>query len=127
MSHLLTLLLKYTYKYQSDTVMQGGLFGDTEEMKPVRPEVPPLQESDEIELLKRKKNLWVCISPLIRWINSNLNLTMRRRTLSEVRNIEDNLSRDPKLRNIEFTVGALLPTYRSSIPVPEIALGVHSP
>ena len=37
--------------------MQGGLFGDIEEMKPVRPEIPPLQEYDEIELLKKEKEL----------------------------------------------------------------------
>ncbi len=102
-------LLKYTYKYQSDTVMQGGLFGDTEEMKPVRPEVPPLQEYDEIELLKKEKELvgmYISSHPLDKFRFEFDNLVTVE--LSEVRNIEDNLSRDPKLRNIEFTVGGLV-------------------
>lgn len=102
-------LLKYTYKYQNDTVMQGGLFGDIEEMRPVRPEIPPLREYDEIELLKKEKELvgmYISSHPLDKFRFEFDNFVTVE--LGEVRNIEDNLSRDPKLQNIEFTVGGLV-------------------
>jgi DNA polymerase-3 subunit alpha len=78
-------------------------------MKPVRPEIPPLQEYDEIELLKKEKELvgmYISSHPLDKFRFEFDNLVTVE--LSEVRNIEDNLSRDPKLRNIEFTVGGLV-------------------
>ncbi|HQN24525.1 MAG TPA: hypothetical protein PL115_08275, partial [Bacteroidales bacterium] len=102
-------LLKYTYKYQNDSVMQGGLFGDIEEMKPVRPEIPPFRGYDEIELLKKEKELvgmYISSHPLDKFKFEFDNLVTVE--LSEMRSIEDNLSRDPKLRNIEFTVGGLV-------------------
>ena len=50
-------LLRYAAKFQSDTMSSGAsLFGDVEELKPVRPVIPPAQpEYNELEFLKKEK------------------------------------------------------------------------
>ena len=55
----LDALLRYAYKFHSDTLQQGAsLFGGMDEMKPVRPSVPaPPAEYNELELLKKEKEL----------------------------------------------------------------------
>jgi len=79
-------LLRYAYKYQNDTMNQGGnLFGAVEELKPVRPELPAVtDEIDEIDLLKNEKErvgMYISAHPLDKFkleidefTNSNLAL-----------------------------------------------------
>ena len=52
-------LARYAYLYKNDTLDAGAsLFGDAEELKPVRPEIPPMQgEENVIELLQQEKAL----------------------------------------------------------------------
>ena len=51
-------LLRYAYKFQNDTLSQSSnLFGGMEELKPVRPDYPPVTEYDEMELLHKEKEL----------------------------------------------------------------------
>ncbi len=51
-------LVRYANKFHNDAINQGAsLFGDVEEMKPVRPPYPAAPEVDEIEMLKEEKNV----------------------------------------------------------------------
>ena len=51
-------LIRYANKYHNDAINQGAsLFGDIEEMKPVRPAYPNVPQVDEIEMLKEEKEV----------------------------------------------------------------------
>ncbi|MBO4656774.1 MAG: DNA polymerase III subunit alpha [Bacteroidales bacterium] len=51
-------LIRYANKFHNDAINQGAsLFGDMEEMKPVRPAIPAAEAVDEIALLKEEKNV----------------------------------------------------------------------
>ncbi len=51
-------LVRYGNRYQSDVIMGGNsLFGTGESIKPVPPEIPAAPDVDNLELLKREKEL----------------------------------------------------------------------
>jgi len=51
-------LIRYANKFHNDAVNQASsLFGDMEELKPVRPAYPPAGAFDELEMLKEEKNV----------------------------------------------------------------------
>lgn len=51
-------LLRYGNRIQCDYMSEGtSLFGDTHSPKPVTPEIPPVPDIDNLELLKREKEL----------------------------------------------------------------------
>ncbi len=51
-------LLKYGNRYQNDSVSSGNsLFGMSESVKLVPPEIPPYRDTDMLELLKKEKEL----------------------------------------------------------------------
>ena len=64
-------LVRYANKFHNDAINQGAsLFGDVEEMKPVRPAYPAAPQVDEIEMLKEEKNvvgMYLSAHPLDRY------------------------------------------------------------
>ncbi|MBQ7222313.1 MAG: DNA polymerase III subunit alpha [Bacteroidales bacterium] len=51
-------LLRYANKYHNDSLNQAAsLFGNAEEMKPIRPEFPVVSSFDQMELLRREKEV----------------------------------------------------------------------
>jgi DNA polymerase-3 subunit alpha len=51
-------LVRYANKFHNDAINQGAsLFGDVEELKPVRPAYPAAPEVDELALLKEEKEV----------------------------------------------------------------------
>lgn len=68
----LDALLRYASKYQNDTMTPTlSLFGDMEELRPVRPVIPPmLPEFNEMEFLKKEKEcvgMYLSAHPLDRF------------------------------------------------------------
>lgn len=103
-------VIRYAAKYQNDTIMSGAnLFGTIEELKPVRPEIPFPQDVNEMELLKKEKELvgmYLSSHPLDRFKFEIDNFATT--PLSEVQVIEANLQKDKNLQNKEFTVAGLI-------------------
>ena len=103
-------LLKYAYKVQNDTISQGAsLFGEIEEMKPVRPEAPALEEFNELELLKKEKELvgmYLSAHPLDKFkleINEFTNCN-----LAALDSAALNVKTDKTLQNKDFIVAGLV-------------------
>ena len=107
----LDALLRYASKYQNDTMSASmSLFGDMEELKPVRPAIPPLvPEYNEMEFLKKEKEcvgMYLSAHPLDRFkfeIDTFANTTIAR--LDE---IDRTLQNDPSVQNKEFLVAGLV-------------------
>ena len=107
----LDALLRYASKYQNDTMSATmSLFGDMEELKPVRPAIPPLvPEYNEMEFLKKEKEcvgMYLSAHPLDRFkfeIDTFANTTIAR--LDE---IDRNLQTDKSVQNAEFLVAGLV-------------------
>ena len=108
------VLLRYAYKFQNDSLMSGAsLFGDIEEMKPQRPELPVLSDDAaaemNMELLKKEKELvgmYISSHPLDRYrleIDEFTNCTLAR-----LRAIENSLQSDKSVQNKEFFVAGLV-------------------
>jgi DNA-directed DNA polymerase III (polc) len=103
-------LLKYAYKFQNDSMMAGAtLFGEVEEMKPVRPVPPEVTEWNQIEFLKKEKELvgmYLSSHPLDKYkleisefTNSNL---------AELDAVSKNLNSDKSLRGREFILAGFI-------------------
>ena len=103
----LDALLRYASKFQNDTMSAGmSLFGDMEELKPVRPAIPPLQpEYNEMEFLKKEKEcvgMYLSAHPLDRFrfeIEQFATVDIAR--LDE---IDRTLQTDPSVQNKEYLV-----------------------
>ena len=106
----LDALLRYAYKFQNDSMMQGAsLFGDMAELKPVRPLVPPPPaEFNELEMLKKEKELvgmYLSSHPL-----DKFKLEIEEFTTADVATLESvskNLS-DKDNQNREFIVAGIV-------------------
>ena len=106
----LDAVVRYGTKYQNDSFDAGmSLFGDSMELKPIRPVAPPVAEYNEIEFLKREKELvgmYLSSHPLDKFkleINEFSNTP-----LSKIEEIEANLSLDKSLQNREFYFAGLV-------------------
>ncbi|MCK9626104.1 MAG: DNA polymerase III subunit alpha [Bacteroidales bacterium] len=103
-------LLKYANKFQNDTMLQGNnLFGGVEEMKPVRPDIPCLIEFNELEQLKREKELvgmYLSSHPLDRFKFEIQTFTTNQ--LLELPEIESTLQKKVSNQNKDFFVAGLV-------------------
>ena len=106
-------ILKYAYKFQNDTLSQGGsLFGEIEEMKPVRPEAPALGEYSDIEFLKKEKELvgmYLSAHPL-----DKFKMEIKEFTTTDIASFDlasQNLKNDKSLQNKEFIIAGLVTDY----------------
>ena len=105
----LDVLLRYASKFQSDTISTGGLFGDMDEIKPVRPAIPPKVETNEMELLKKEKEcvgMYLSAHPLDRFrfeIDQFATVDIAR--LDE---IDRTLQTDKSVQNKEYYVAGLV-------------------
>jgi len=111
------LLLRYAYKFQNDTVNQGAsLFGGMDEMKPVRPQWPVVEDFDEIDLLKNEKErvgMYISAHPLDRFkleidefTNSNL---------AEITDIESRVNEDKSVQNKTFFVAGIVSSTETTL------------
>ena len=104
-------LLRYASKYQNDTMASGGsLFGDVEELKPVRPVIPPaLPDYNELEFLKKEKEcvgMYLSAHPLDRFkLEIDTFATVNIARLDE---IERTMQTDKSVQNKEFYVAGLV-------------------
>ena len=103
-------LLRYAYKYQNDTMSAGmSLFGEMEELKPVRPAIPPLEPFNEMELLKKEKEcvgMYLSAHPLDKFkFEIDTFATVNIARLDE---IERTLQTDKDVQNKEFYVAGLV-------------------
>ncbi len=106
----LDTVVRYGAKYQNDSFDAGmSLFGDSMELKPIRPVAPPVAEYNEIEFLKKEKELvgmYLSSHPLDKFkleINEFSNAP-----LFGIEEIEANLSSDKSLQNREFYFAGLV-------------------
>ncbi len=107
----LDALLRYANKYQNDSMSSSpSLFGDMDEVKPVRPTIPPLQpEYNEMEFLKKEKEcvgMYLSAHPLDRFkFEIEQFATVNIARLDE---IERNMQTDPSVQNKEYIVAGLV-------------------
>lgn len=106
----LDAVVRYGVKYQNDAFDAGmSLFGDSMELKPIRPVPPPVAEYNEIEFLKREKELvgmYLSSHPLDKYkleINEFADTP-----LSKIGEIEASLSSDKSLQNRDFYFAGLV-------------------
>lgn len=94
-------LLRYANKFQNDTLAQvNNLFGDSSEMKPVRPDYPSPVEANDIELLKKEKELvgmYLSAHPLDRFRFEIEHFTTN--TLQDIDEVESKLDTDSRMVN----------------------------
>ncbi len=104
-------LLRYAYKFQNDSLMQGAsLFGDVEELKPEPPKLPEVEDGPlSVEFLKREKELvgmYISAHPLDRFkmeVNEFTNCNIAR-----LRDIESRMQTDVSVQNKEFFIAGLV-------------------
>ena len=107
----LDTLLRYAQRFQNDTLSASGtLFGDMEEIKPVRPAIPPLQpEYNEMEFLKKEKEcvgMYLSKHPLDRFkFEIEQFATVNVARLDE---IARTMQTDKAVQNKEFLVAGLV-------------------
>ncbi len=98
-------LIKYATLYKNDTLDSGAsLFGDVEELKPVRPEVPMFSgEEDVLQLLQKEKEyvgMYLSSHPLEKSRFEMENFTTN--TLSELTELIDECSRTNRTMKIKI-------------------------
>ena len=107
----LDALLRYASKFQNDTMTAGmSLFGDMEELRPVRPLIPPpLPEYNELEFLKKEKEcvgMYLSAHPLDRF---KLEIeTFANTTIARLDEIERTMQTDKTVQNKEYIVAGLV-------------------
>ena len=103
-------LLRYANKFQNDSMMQGStLFGGMGQIEITRPEIPPLGEFNEMEYLKKEKELvgmYLSSHPLDRFGFAIKEFTNC--NLAELEEIEARLQEDKSVQNKEFIVAGLV-------------------
>ena len=109
-------LLQYGQRMQNDTLSSSNsLFGSMDEMKPVKPVIPPPVEFNKLEMLKKEKELvgmYLSAHPLDNFSFEMANLTTC--TLQTLREVNDNCNSDPSLQNKEFYVAGLVTDVKTS-------------
>ena len=103
-------LLRYAAKFHSDTMSSGmSLFGEIEELKPVRPAIPPQGEYNEMEFLKKEKEcvgMYLSAHPLDRFkFEIDAFATVNIAQLDE---IERTLQTDKDVQDKDFYVAGLV-------------------
>ncbi|MBQ0025483.1 MAG: DNA polymerase III subunit alpha [Bacteroidales bacterium] len=103
-------LMRYAYKFQNDTLAQGSsLFGEVDEMKPVRPAAPSIKEFNDLEFLKKEKELvgmYLSSHPLDRFKFEIAEFTSC--DIAKFNECEQNLQSDKSLQNKEFIIAGLV-------------------
>ena len=103
-------LLRYATKYQNDSLLGSTtLFGEMEEIKPVRPAIPVVGNYDELEYLRREKELvgmYITKHPLDRYRVEIENFTTS--TIAGIGTVESELKTDPSLQNKTFFIAGLV-------------------
>ena len=107
----LDALLRYATKYQNDTMTASmSLFGDMEELKPVRPAIPPLQtDYNEMEFLKKEKEcvgMYLSAHPLDRF-KFEIE-TFATVNIAQLEEIDRTLQTDKSVQNKEYLVAGLV-------------------
>jgi DNA polymerase-3 subunit alpha len=113
----LDALIKYGVKYQNDIVNSGNsLFGDSETIKLVYPEIPPLTtESNKYDLLNREKELvgmYLSAHPLDQFAFEVKHFTTN--TLSEIGELIEKASKDSGIQGKELIVAGMTTNVRIS-------------
>lgn len=110
-------LAKYGQRFQTDTIALGNsLFGTSESIKPVRPEIPAAPEVDSLELLKKEKELvgmFLSAHPLDQFRFEVDNFTTNR--LNEAAEFATEATRDASLRGKEMIVAGMVTTSRTAM------------
>ncbi|MBP5210605.1 MAG: DNA polymerase III subunit alpha, partial [Bacteroidales bacterium] len=128
-------LLKYANKYHNDSLNQAAsLFGNTEELKPIRPEAPAAGAFDQMEMLRREKEvvgMFLSSHPLDKFSFEVEHLADTR--VDELSSIETSISsivNDKKARKT-FTVAAYISAVehgvtRSNRPMARVTIEDYS-
>jgi len=103
-------LIRYASKYQNDSMSAGSnLFGDVVELKPVRPVIPPDGDHNELQFLKKEKELvgmYLSAHPLDKFkfeIDEFANTS-----LAQLQEAEGRLNNDKSLQDKSFIVAGLV-------------------
>ena len=106
----LDALLRYAVKYQNDTMSAGmSLFGEAEELKPVRPAIPPKEDYNELEFLKKEKDcvgMYLSAHPLDRF-----KFEIKRfctKDIAGLNEIERTMQTDASVQGKEYYVAGLV-------------------
>ncbi|MCI2122293.1 MAG: hypothetical protein LKK19_06280, partial [Bacteroidales bacterium] len=109
-------LLHYGQKIQDDTLSSASsLFGGMEEMKPVRPVIPPPVEYNKLDMLKKEKELvgmYLSAHPLDSYSFELRNLANC--SIKRLRTVSENCNSDPRLQNKELFVAGLVTEVKTS-------------
>ncbi|EKD32131.1 MAG: hypothetical protein ACD_77C00174G0021 [uncultured bacterium] len=110
-------LVKYGSKFQNDSLSQGmSLFGGNESIKPVPPEIPVTPEVDQLELLKREKELvgmFLSAHPLDQFKFEVKNFTNH--TLAQASDLLTASSSDSTLQGKELILAGIVTTAKTSM------------
>jgi len=105
----LDVLLGYAAKFHNDSMSSGGLFGDMAELKPVRPNIPPKVEANEMELLKKEKEcvgMYLSAHPLDRFRFEIEQFATA--DIARIDEIDRTLQTDKSVQNKEYYVAGLV-------------------
>jgi DNA polymerase-3 subunit alpha len=112
----LDALIKYGNRFQNDTVNGGNsLFGTSESIKLVPPDVPLFMEADTHEILKREKELvgmYLSAHPLDIYAFEVKNFTTA--TLSDASDMVDRAPKDESLQGKEIIIAGLVTSVKVS-------------
>ncbi len=104
-------LLRYSYKFQNDTMSQGpSLFGEVQELKLVKPQIPPVpEEYDEMDILRHEKELvgmYLSAHPLDRFKYEIREFTNS--DIAHLNTVADTVNSDKSVQNKEFISAGLV-------------------
>ena len=104
-------LLRYSYKFQNDTMSQGpSIFGEVQELKLVKPQIPPVpEEYDEMDILRHEKELvgmYLSAHPLDRFKYEIREFTNS--DIAHLNTVADTVNSDKSVQNKEFIAAGLV-------------------
>jgi DNA polymerase-3 subunit alpha len=109
-------LLRYGNRYQADFMSEGNnLFGEAHSPKPVTPDIPPLPDADNLEFLKREKELigmYISAHPLDQFKFEIKNFTTH--TLTQASELTTLAPKDKSLHNREIVIAGLVGSAKTS-------------
>lgn len=103
-------LLKYGSRFQNDTLAGGNtLFGESDEIRPSRPTLPPLPEFNQLESLKREKELvgmYLSAHPLdsFRFEIENFSTC----TIAQAKELEETAIVRPEIAGTEIVISGIV-------------------
>lgn len=110
----LDLLIKYGNIFQNDTLNGGNsLFGESESIKLVPPEIPPLEEVNQNELLKKEKELvgmYLSAHPLDQFAFEVKHFTTC--TITEASDMVERASKEESLQGKEIIIAGIITNVR---------------